>query len=91
MATMLAMVSGILLGITPLLILDAIGRHRFREVSFFAVAAVIAAVACYISLNELPAPHGYPRYLNATCIFGIFVFGIFTAWSMPVAKQKKKR
>jgi peptidoglycan/LPS O-acetylase OafA/YrhL len=91
MATMLAMVSGILVGMTPLLILDAIGRHRFREVSFFAVTAVITAVACYISLNELPDSHGYPRYWNASCIFGIFVFGIFTAWSMPVAKQKRKR
>lgn len=89
MATMLAMVSGILVGLAPLLILDAIGRHRFRDVSFFAVAAVFAAVACYISLNELPDPHGYPRYWNASCIFGIFVFGIFTAWSMPAPKQKR--
>lgn len=91
MATMLAMASGILLGMTPLLILDAIGRHRFKGVSFFAVAAIIAAVACYISLNELPDPHGYPRYWNAGCIFGILVFGIFTAWALSTSNQKKKR
>jgi hypothetical protein len=35
MAVMLAMVSGVLVGVTPLLILDAAGRHRFREVSLF--------------------------------------------------------
>jgi hypothetical protein len=52
MATMLAMVSGILLGMTPFLILDAIGRHRFREVSFFAIAAIIAAVACFIGSSR---------------------------------------
>lgn len=91
MAAMFALVSGTLLGMTPLLIVDAIGRHRLKEVSFFTVMTIVAALACYSCLNELPDAHGHRWYWNAACVFGVLVIGFFTAWTLSSATHKKKR
>lgn len=91
MASMLVLASGILLFITPLIVLDAINRHRSRKVSFFVVASIIAALVCYTSMNDLPDAHEYARYWNAAFVFGFFTFGIIFTWAMLTPKSKKKR
>ena len=60
-----------------LVMLDALSDRRYREVAFFIVMAVMAGVANYVCMSELPDPHHFPWYWNVGFPVGIYFCTIF--------------
>lgn len=90
MDSMLVLASGMLLAISPMLIIDAFANRRHREVAFFVFVAILAGMINYASLSALSAPGKSPHYLNILVIIGSLGFGFFAAWAMSTPKRKKK-
>lgn len=90
MTTMLVLASWLLLGVSPILILDALSHRNFRCVIFFAFIAILSAAICFLCLNELSGPNNYPYYLNIAAIAINLFIGLFAAWAMSTPKRKEK-
>lgn len=62
---------------TMRLMLYALSDRRYREVAFFIVMAVMAGVANYVCMSELPDPHHSPWYWKVAFPVGIYFSTIF--------------
>ena len=88
MDSLLAMVSGLIVFVGALIILDAVARRRYKALAFFTATTIVLGVICYISLADLPNPHGYPWYWKAAVPVGMFLFAVFCAFAMSTPKRK---
>lgn len=87
---LLATVSGIMIFVCALVILDAVARRRYKTLAFFTAATIVSGVICYISLSKLPDPHGYRWYWKAVFPVGIILFAVFGSFVVSTPKRKWK-
>jgi MFS family permease len=90
MDSLLATVSGIIIFVGALIILDSVSRRRYKVLAFFTATTIVSGAICYISLAELPDLHANPWYWKAAVPVGMLLFAIIGAFAIPTLKRREK-
>ena len=77
MNALLVLVSSLVIPLCAFMMLDALSDRRYREAAFFIVMAVVAGVANYVCMSELPDLHHSPWYWKVAFPVGIYFCTIF--------------